>query len=240
MAAKLRQVPAPVTARSIMEHLPPEDTPPSYAGVPHDMGIDLYRLLPESDNSDVDIERICPFQNGEWFMEPLYLGATPMLYDTKTGRLFSRGLTQIPSLLYFDEVRDKLEKIPKTDELRWLHLARLNNLDTNAAKQAVLLVDCMVHGLNYHERRDLLEKVGPPMLGIREKPMIEQVYLVPRFSEELSEELWGALHLMNQDWNTPLYGGILLKKSTSLYPMNNTAASKETHIWHEHRFSSLT
>lgn len=221
-----------------MEHLPPADTPPSYLAVPHDMESDLYRLLPESDNSEIDIERICPFQQGEWFMEPSYHGATPMLFDNKTGNLFTRGMSKISSLLYFDEIRDKLERIPKSDDVRWFHLIRINGLDDNAAKHSCVLIDFMSQEQNYSERREFLEKVGPPQVGIRERPIVGCLHLVPRFSEEFVEEMWGGLHLMNQQWGAPLYDGIILKKSTALYPLNNSSVNHQTHIWHEHRFVS--
>lgn len=182
--------------------------------------------------------RNCPFQDGEWKYYPVYRDGTEVVIDLKEQEVYTRCLNK-PVVGLSQEVWCLLSKLGLPCEYRWLHATRIHSLDAqNPVNQAVVIHDLITRDGNTAQRREVLDKINIRTLGFRRRPIAGEVYLVPEYTEHVCADLWCALHLTNQTWNIPFYGGILAKEATSIYRHQLFDYKKPSLAWMRHPFAN--
>lgn len=193
--------------------------------------------------------RNAPHQRGEWFLEPFYNGLLPTVVCATTGEMFTKCLYRMAHDLYMSDPADHIAKVatlpswPK--EVKWVHTLRGINTTVSAPNRmygtSLLVVDIIVPNMSYGDRRKIIEAHFEP-LGIRLDPFkrTEKAMAVPRFAESEAESLWAGLHLQNQEFATPLYGGIVAKRKVSPYLFQTEKSYPPYLNWMYHPFDCTT
>lgn len=224
---------------------------PTYPSIPYDVGKDLFTDC--SSNADVEsgLKRVSPVQRGRWWGEPCYKHTAHMILDAFHGKLYTRQMQPMAPGAIFDdeqlqEIVERSSKQDWPDTHQFLHLLRIfqdpSAKSANVSEKFLstsLLLDVIVEGRSYEERRKWMEDQFP-QLGIRDVPRGFCTHLVPRIPEADWPELWAALHLVNQGWERPCYGGIVCKFGPGVYSHQKTNSEQECMHWMMHPFISNT
>lgn len=187
------------------------------------------------------IVRRCPYQNGNWALQPAYAKAWSFIVDLVGREVWTRNL--LPAVHQWDpqSLLAKFNDYAFPDEVRWLHCLRVSTSASDGTKFGTVVVDFMHPDLKYEERRMFLEPCMPE-LGIRKPLLTGGLYLVPEFPDSIGEDLWAGLHIMNSAWResgglSPFYSGIMSKAIDGKYQMQKHDQNIRTPKWMFHKFS---
>lgn len=240
--------PLPLPLRSVMQE---RVKVPSFPMEPYKMPCDLYECMEDVACDGDKLRRRAPHQSEVWWLEPHYKGCVPVVIEAKTGLLYTnRGYLMQGNYILDKEaieaIKSQYHEPTWPAEVEWIHGLRFYNTFTTDGKvteweQCILIVDLVVRGLTYLQRRVLLEK-NFDQLGFKRHPQAKMPYLVPRYTEEEAPHLWAALHLQNQLFgpNSELYTGIVEKRSDSPYIFQTDDDARGAMSWIYHPFDSTT
>lgn len=216
---------------------------PSFLMTPHKLG-DLYADDSSRQSAINGLVRIAPVQTERWWLEPAYHNVVPTYADLHEVDYYNRYKMPYVEHGISLKVTQQLEEVYQSDswpsEGRFLHLLRtfIGSQSTGFTEACVIIVDVLIPNLTYESRRTLLE-CHFKELGIKDKATYDQAFLVPRFQEKESRELWSCLHLQNQAWDADVYGGIVMKCGQSKYYFQQEEQKLPNVLWLNHKFVSF-
>lgn len=214
-----------------------EDLPPTFPMRPYDMQMELCEEVGYEIETDSGYRRYAPVQPGEWRLQPKYNRSVLCLCDVDSNRAFTQGLITC-SPTWADAMMDTLGNHAIPQQVRWIEGLRLYQTgEMNTLNGALIVADFVHESMPHSERRKLLEDIFP-ILGIRQKPNMGEVYLVPEFTEHVSVDLWLALHAVNEEWETNFYNGVIGKRNDALYHIQTDDQRKHSLSWLSYKFQS--
>jgi hypothetical protein len=180
--------------------------------------------------------RVAPKQVNPWCHSPVYRNSSPTLVDAHTGTAYARTGERLAADMP-EGLLAHIKNLDLPEELRWLHCARILGLSPQTPGQAALVIyDLMMPNTPLEDRLEYMHKILAPELGFRCRPIAGRIYLAPTFSDDVSADLWAALHLTNQQFIEPFFSGILSRELSSTYKFQSDDFKKTSLAWHFHPF----
>lgn len=214
--------------------------PPSFPMTPLNAGCDAYTVAPDDIQTRSGAIRQMPFQSGDWIYQPRYINCASMVYDLKEHKLWNRGLTHLIQIKPEHKIYSSFSAIKLPEEFRWLHVLCIGGMDVNVLDKCFLIADIIKEGVNFRERREILEKMGPTQHGVAIACIQGIVRLVPNFTEKCAENAWIIMHEMNTRRHAvPTFDGMIAKKLNSKYVMQLEDYKKEFITWLDHKFDHI-
>lgn len=222
------QTPPPLHGTSLVVRDRPEvmgptsydmkSAPPTYPMVPFDMGVDLYAPGVTAADTASGIVRNAPYQMGEWRVQPSYERRLQCIIDLDTDTVWSSNHTPVKVQGWNPElIITATKRFKRHPDIRWLQCYRIVAAEEgNFLKFAIIINDFLNSEMVYAARRSVLESVYP-QLGVRTMPVSGEMFLVPEFPDEMDEDVWAALHLMNDEWKRTFYDGLILRQATARF-----------------------
>ena len=203
---------------------------------PVDLGCDLYEPAETPEHSESGLVRRAPYQFGNWVAQPAYKNQLPLVLDMISSSVFTRSLCPAVAAGWTpDRIKQAFQKIRVPPEARWLQCLRVTP-SNDLRNYAIIILDFMHPTLRHDERRRILDECIPT-LGVRQFPDHGEVYLVPECPDNSALDLWYGLHLMNKEWQTDFYSGIVMKQSDAKYFIQKDDFHVQTLRWHLHKFT---
>lgn len=232
------QTPPPLRLRRALDS---KDAPPTYPMFAFEVCEDLYEAEGEPQITATGIRRRCPYQNGNFSLQPAYARSASFFVDVTTGNVWTRSLVPAQEQWSAEILGAKLKAFVFPDEVRWLHCQRVPTEHKNQTKYGTLVLDFVHNELNHVERRIYLEEVMP-QLGVRTPLGTGEVYLVPEFPDNVGEDLWAGLHIMNTAWKesnggNTFYSGLVAKDNRAKYFIQKGDYVIRCPKWMFHKFS---
>lgn len=210
---------------------------------------DMFAYLPFAGKASTGLRRMAPHQRDLWWLEPFYSGCANVMVDITTGDTYTDNRYVMSRGIYRKElletIKQKFAEL-SVNPVKWVHTLRFftpqATRDSREFEQPCLIVDAMIQGVTYIQRRLFLENMFPQM-GLRREPMLTTPHLVPRFSHDEAETIWAAMHLVNQgvsEEDAPVpFHGIIEKRDSSAYMFQQEGPLMTSMNWVAHKFTDL-
>lgn len=172
---------------------------------------------------------------GDWDYEPKGNGFR-LTVNTRHRLLWNRHNEPLSIADEFDEALEKASRLP----FEWLDCEGLERRH-GFGKGTLVVIDAPLLGGTYRQRRDILEKFIPPLIGSPELWPENSVRLFPRFERKQVDEAWTTLRKINElcgaaPLNRP-WEGLVGKRADSLYPIQLRNPEETFSGWIKYKYA---
>lgn len=176
---------------------------------------------------------------GDWTFDPKINGWRSLL-NTKSGLLYNRHGEVLSIGKEFSSAIEQLIRL-STFVPDYLDLSRadfewidIESLDRRHAigRRSLVVLDIPFLNVPLRQRRLAIQQFGKPVATDMAE---DAVYHIPTYSEP---SIWDTLAAFNEKSGCIFYEGVVAKRLSSFYKLQNRSASEESSDWIKHRFTT--